>query len=117
MTIEILKETAEMAHLNPDEGELAGIFPAFAELIGFFDTMQAAEEDRAAFPEEGSRASLKLHPVGSRRRVPEGLDPTAPSLAGANAPPNENVSESQTESLLDNSGERDGRFFVIPNVL
>ena len=112
MTIEILKETAEMAHLNPDEGELAGIFPAFAELIGFFDTMQAAEEDRTAFPEGNPGPD-----TGSRRRVPEGLEPIPPSLAGANVPPNETASASQTESLLDNSGERDGRFFVIPNVL
>ena len=97
MTIEDFKETAALAHFNPDESELAGLFPAFAEMIGFFDTMQAADASTA----EG---------LGNSRTVNSGF-------YRVNAPSNENTSPGLTESMLNNAGERDGRFLVVPNVL
>ena len=100
-----------MAHLSHNEKDLSGIFPAFAQMIEFFDLMLAAEEDRASFP--------------------KGLAPAASALAGAsgnymavnsafyrnNASSKGNDSHGLTESMLANAAERDGRFLVVPNVL
>ena len=113
MTIEDLKETAGMAHLNPNEDELAGIFPGFAEMIGFFDTMQAAENDSAAFPEGLASASSALAGAsGNYRTVNSGF-----YRSGACTSSNDGNSSGFVESLLDNAGERDGRFLLVPNVL
>ena len=119
MTINDLKETAGMAHLNPDEGETARLFPAFAEMLTFFDSMQASGEDRAAFPEGlasvssaccGLFGSALAGSSGNCQTVDSGFYRTGTSV-------NSNNSSDSIESLLDNAGERDGRFFVIPNVL
>jgi len=113
MTIEDLKETAEMAHLNPDEAELTRIFPVFEEMINFFDTMQAADGDKAAFP--GGLASVSSALAGASanyRTVNSGF-----YKPNTGASPKDSRSSSFNETLLDNAGERDGRFLVVPNVL
>jgi aspartyl-tRNA(Asn)/glutamyl-tRNA(Gln) amidotransferase subunit C len=103
MNIEDLKETAALAHLNLEEAELAAAFPAFEEMLGYFAAMQAA----------GSGASpLSAGPgsggaVNSARFRADGEDPRSAPLRG----------EAMGERLLENSGERDGRFVVVPNVL
>ena len=113
MTIEELKETADMAYLNPNESELSGILPAFTEMLGFFDTMQAADEDSTAFPKGLAPVSAALAGAsGNYRKVNSGF-----YSSGANASPDGNGSQDFTEKLLDNAGERDGRFLVVPNVL
>jgi aspartyl-tRNA(Asn)/glutamyl-tRNA(Gln) amidotransferase subunit C len=124
MDIEDLKVTAALAHLRADEDELAVAFPAFEQMLGFFAAMQAADEDTAAFPEE-PRPSL------AERRV------LLPSAAGANVrtvvsshfrpdayPNNAHTTASNglndqplIRNLIDNAGERDDRFIVVPNVL
>jgi aspartyl-tRNA(Asn)/glutamyl-tRNA(Gln) amidotransferase subunit C len=129
MTIEVLRETAAMAHLNPAEDSLAGIFPAFAEMLEFFDTMQAADGDRAAFPDGLASVSPALSgaagnvverhaafyqlgedAASSRDARPESFWAARPKLFWA-------ASSGLNETLLNNAGERDGRFLVIPNVL
>jgi aspartyl-tRNA(Asn)/glutamyl-tRNA(Gln) amidotransferase subunit C len=100
MTIEDLKETAALAHLNMDEGELAAAFPAFEQMLGYFAAMQAADR-------EGGSEKNK---AGVERAVDSGHfrgDAAGPSAA--HNPP--------AEYLLDRAGERDGRFVVVPNVL
>ena len=108
MTIKDLKDTANMAHLNSDESGLTRIFPSFAEMIGFFDTMLAAEDDKAAFPDG-------LAPVSTAIAGASGNYRTVNSGFYSNAVTKDNSSLS--ESLLNNAAERDGRFFVVPNVL
>ena len=111
MTIEDLKETASMAHLNPDESEQAGLFPAFVELLAFFDTMQAADGDKVTFPEGlASVSSALAGSSGNYRTVDSGFYRASTSLNNNNLP-------DATESLLNNASERDGRFLVVPNVL
>ena len=112
MTIEDLKDTAVMAHLSIQESELTAMFPAFQQMVGFFDAMQAAEEDRAAFP--GGLASVSSALAGASgnyRTVNAGF-----YRSDAKKSPNDTKSPF-TETLLENAGERDGRFFVVPNVL
>jgi aspartyl-tRNA(Asn)/glutamyl-tRNA(Gln) amidotransferase subunit C len=111
MKIDDLQETAQLAHLNMDEKELAAAFPAFEQMLGFFAAMQAADKDSAAFPE----AFTATDAASSR---------TVSSDHFRSDKPNNNPSNSHTtsssglnENLLNNAGDRDGRFIVVPNVL
>jgi aspartyl-tRNA(Asn)/glutamyl-tRNA(Gln) amidotransferase subunit C len=113
MNIEDLRETAGLAHLNLGDGELAAAFPAFEQMLGYFTAMQAADRDEAAFG-------------GAAETAPAGLSALARTVSsghfrGDNQNPNVralgNSSEDIAGSMLDNSGERDGRFVVVPNVL
>jgi aspartyl-tRNA(Asn)/glutamyl-tRNA(Gln) amidotransferase subunit C len=117
MKIEDLQETAALAHLNLDEAELAGAFPAFEQMLGFFAAMQAADEDRAAFPVPDSGGhqadglqSNGLQSESSARIVESGFFRLDNNPHGINE-------ETGVSSLLNNAGERDGRFIVVPNVL
>jgi aspartyl-tRNA(Asn)/glutamyl-tRNA(Gln) amidotransferase subunit C len=96
MNIEELQVTAQLAHLNMDEKELAAAFPAFEQMLGFFAAMQAADRDTAAFPEAT---------VASTRS------------ADHFRPDNPNNSQNTASGLINNAGDRDGRFIVVPNVL
>jgi aspartyl-tRNA(Asn)/glutamyl-tRNA(Gln) amidotransferase subunit C len=101
MKIEDLQVTAQLAHLNMDEKELATAFPAFEQMLGFFAAMQAADKDTAAFPGAAADSSDRLRSADHFR---SDTSPTA-------------VSNGLNENLLQNAGDRDGRFIVIPNVL
>ena len=112
MNIEDLKETAAIAHLNPDKEELDRLFPDFTEMIGFFDSMEAAEKDTDAFPEGLASVSAALAGAsGNYRTVNSGF-----YRSGVNKSANTN-SNGLTDRLLENASERDGRFFVVPNIL
>jgi aspartyl-tRNA(Asn)/glutamyl-tRNA(Gln) amidotransferase subunit C len=128
MKIDVLQETVRLAHLNMDDEELAASFPAFEQMLGFFAAMQAADEDRAAFP--GGSLAGDAAPVsglsGSSRTVSS--QHFRPDLSGdnpnnqANNPPGgvkdgAAVREGLISNMLNNAGERDGRFVVVPNVL
>jgi aspartyl-tRNA(Asn)/glutamyl-tRNA(Gln) amidotransferase subunit C len=110
MKIDDLRETARLAHLNVGDEELAGAFPAFEQMLGFFAAMQAADADTGAFAVPASSAE-----GGGARTVGAGFfRPDAPLRTDAPVSPNP---ENQTLNLLNNAGERDGRFIVVPNVL
>jgi aspartyl-tRNA(Asn)/glutamyl-tRNA(Gln) amidotransferase subunit C len=103
MELEDLRETAALAHLNLDEEELSGAFPAFQEMLGFFAAMQAA--DREDSPAAGISAVART--VDSRWFRDDAAVTAAADTAG----------EGTVERMLDSAGERDGRFVVVPNVL
>jgi aspartyl-tRNA(Asn)/glutamyl-tRNA(Gln) amidotransferase subunit C len=109
MKIEDLQETAALAHLNLDEGELAGAFPAFEQMLGYFAAMEAADQDEV-FPAEYAAVSAGAAAVSGT----VASDHFRPDTAGFNAAPD---SQGLNESLLTNAGDRDGRFIVVPNVL
>ncbi|MDR1949398.1 MAG: aspartyl/glutamyl-tRNA amidotransferase subunit C [Spirochaetaceae bacterium] len=115
MKIEDLKETAALAHLNLDEVELAGAFPAFEQMLGFFAAMQAADEDRAAFP--APIAGPTVEAPGSSDFSPSVYADHFRPDTGNTDDSSQNTSFGQNENLLNNAGERDGRFIVVPNVL
>jgi aspartyl-tRNA(Asn)/glutamyl-tRNA(Gln) amidotransferase subunit C len=97
--IEELRETAALAHLNLDENELKGALSAFEEMLGYFAVMQAADSEITG-PAPGISAVARTVASGCFRA-------DAGVLAG----------EDRIEGMLDNAGERDGRFVVVPNVL
>jgi aspartyl-tRNA(Asn)/glutamyl-tRNA(Gln) amidotransferase subunit C len=113
MKIEDLQMTALLAHLNMNEDELAASFPAFEQMLGFFAAMQGADEDRETFPLENSGAvsgiSAAARIVFSDHFRSDNPDNNDNSF--------NNPSPSLSLNLLNNAGERDGRFIVIPNVL
>jgi aspartyl-tRNA(Asn)/glutamyl-tRNA(Gln) amidotransferase subunit C len=106
MTMQDLQETAGLARLNLNEGELAAAFPAFEQMLGYFAAMQAADRDgsisTSAHP-EGMTASSRLVSAAYFR----------PDSAHSDRPNSGDL----TETMLSQAGERDGRFVVIPNVL
>ncbi|GHT89427.1 hypothetical protein FACS1894137_18630 [Spirochaetia bacterium] len=103
MEIGDLQVTAQLAHLNMDEKELAAAFPAFEQMLDFFAAMQAADQDRTAFPE----TSAATRTVLSDHFRSDTL----------NHNPNNSPTTGLNENLLNNAGDRDGRFIVVPNVL
>jgi aspartyl-tRNA(Asn)/glutamyl-tRNA(Gln) amidotransferase subunit C len=114
MKIEELQETARLAHLNMDEKELAGAFPAFEQMLGFFALMQAADGDRAVFPAENTDLSGPSQTVSSAYFRSD--TPHTTSSTGLNHPA-QDPRRDLCGALLDNAGDRDGRFIVVPNVL
>jgi aspartyl-tRNA(Asn)/glutamyl-tRNA(Gln) amidotransferase subunit C len=115
MKIDDLKETAALARLNMDEKELAGAFPAFEEMLEYFAAMQAADRDETAFGASFLSGGSVLSGLSAVSRTvnEDYFRPDAGFSSGEEAPGGEDTNE----SLLDNAGERDGRFLVIPNVL
>jgi aspartyl-tRNA(Asn)/glutamyl-tRNA(Gln) amidotransferase subunit C len=103
MNVEDLKVTAALAHLNLDEAELEAAAPAFEQMLAFFAAMQAADEDKAAFPAPVKENASAARTVESSFFRPDAGN--SPAVGG------------QAACLLDNVGERDGRFVVVPNVL
>ena len=113
MNIEDLRETAGLAHLNLGDEELAAAFPAFEQMLGYFAAMQAADRDEAAFGGDTEAAPAGLSALA--RTVSSGHfrgDNRNPKAGGLGNSP-----EDVSGPMLDNSGERDGRFVVVPNVL
>jgi Asp-tRNA(Asn)/Glu-tRNA(Gln) amidotransferase C subunit len=102
--VEELRETAALAHLNLDEGELTGALSAFEEMLGYFALMQAADSEIPG-PQPGVSAVARTVSSGCFRG-----DGGAPSPGGEDR-------EGCIGGMLDSAGERDGRFVVVPNVL
>jgi aspartyl-tRNA(Asn)/glutamyl-tRNA(Gln) amidotransferase subunit C len=115
MKIDDLRETAALAHLNLDEAELAGAFPAFEQMLGFFAAMQAADGDRTAFPAPLTGPAAET--PGSSAFSPSVYADRLRSDTGNADNSFNNTASGLNASLLNNAGERDGRFIVIPNVL
>jgi aspartyl-tRNA(Asn)/glutamyl-tRNA(Gln) amidotransferase subunit C len=111
MTIEDLRETAALAHLNLDEGELSAAFPAFEEMLGFFALMRAADgatspgPSPAESPAAGISAAARIVSSGWFRG--DGSARDGDPIRG----------EDTVEQMLNSAGGRDGRFVVVPNVL
>ncbi|MDR0597513.1 MAG: aspartyl/glutamyl-tRNA amidotransferase subunit C [Treponema sp.] len=118
MKIEDLQVTAQLAHLNMEDAELAAAFPAFEQMLGFFAAMQAADNDDAAFPagfadDAASLSAALIRPAGHFRPDGPNDNPNNPRIAGSTSAND----EAFVSSLLNNAGDRDGRFIVVPNVL
>jgi aspartyl-tRNA(Asn)/glutamyl-tRNA(Gln) amidotransferase subunit C len=117
MDLQELEETAQLAHLNLGKDELAAAFPAFEQMLGFFAAMQGADADPAFTADASAPADSSLsagQAAGARLvKADHFRGDLAPNAATSAASA---VSE-QNEKILNNAGDRDGRFIVIPNVL
>jgi aspartyl-tRNA(Asn)/glutamyl-tRNA(Gln) amidotransferase subunit C len=98
-----LEETAKLAHLNVNKEELAAALPAFEQMLGFFAVMQGADTD---IP--GPAAGIAAGQAAGARLVSSG------HFRGDTVPGGAAFSR---EDMLNNAGDRDGAFIVIPNVL
>jgi aspartyl-tRNA(Asn)/glutamyl-tRNA(Gln) amidotransferase subunit C len=106
MNSEDLRITASLAHLNVDEAELEAALPAFRDMLSYFAAMQAADNDKKAFGGDISGLSFAGDSVDSSHfRADAAFTPAVDTPADL------------PETMLDNSGERDSRFVVVPNVL
>lgn len=100
LIIEDLRITASLARLNTSEAELEAAFPAFREMLSYFAAMQRADADENMLGSDGT-AGVDMPPDHFR----------------PDAAPSAKAAPELAETMLDNSGERDGRFIVVPNVL
>jgi aspartyl-tRNA(Asn)/glutamyl-tRNA(Gln) amidotransferase subunit C len=116
MNIEDLQATAELAHLNMGDEELAAAFPAFEQMLGFFAAMQAADHDDGAFP---AGFSAEAAQTGSSEFVKSAafFRPDRPNHNSNHSQNTGSNDEALVSDLLHNAGDRDGRFIVVPNVL
>jgi aspartyl-tRNA(Asn)/glutamyl-tRNA(Gln) amidotransferase subunit C len=113
MTTDELRETAALAHLKLGDDELAAALPAFEQMLGYFAAMQAADGDESLFPGAAPASSVPAGQNAGARTVCSGCFRADDAGFGNSGIPSKNLNE----NLLNNSGERDGRFLVIPNVL
>lgn len=112
MDLKDLEETARLAHLNVSKDELAAALPAFEQMLGFFAAMQ--DDDAAAF---GSCAGALQQAsagqaAGARLVGADHFRGDGDTVSGAH-----NGAADLNGQMLNNAGEWDGRFIVIPNVL
>jgi Asp-tRNA(Asn)/Glu-tRNA(Gln) amidotransferase C subunit len=107
MTLDDLVTTAGLARLRLDKAELEKALPAFEQMVSFFSDMQNADDDTAAFG--ASIADLSRDARESGTAQFRGDD-----IAGVTG---YNPGFSLNEAFLENTGERDGPFMVVPNVL
>jgi aspartyl-tRNA(Asn)/glutamyl-tRNA(Gln) amidotransferase subunit C len=120
MKIDDLQETARLAHLNLGEDELAASFPAFEQMLGFFSAMQAADEDTGAFTVHIAASAIPVGIADTGDSPTVGADFFRRDVPAVNNVPNtasHNPEDRNIPNLLNNAGERDGRFIVVPNVL
>ncbi|MCL1815193.1 MAG: aspartyl/glutamyl-tRNA amidotransferase subunit C [Treponema sp.] len=103
MDIQELETTAQLAHLNLSPDELAAALPAFEQMIGFFAAMRDYDSQTQGSDNKSSPPESALLAGAEHFRTE--------SDAASNA------DCSLNERILNNAGERDGRFIVIPNVL
>jgi Asp-tRNA(Asn)/Glu-tRNA(Gln) amidotransferase C subunit len=103
MDIDELKVTAQLAHLTMTDEELRSVLPAFDEMLDNFALMQAADNDAAAFGAPLAEIDTERPPVHADWYRADAGNTDAPQVA--------------SDTMLDSSGERDGPFIVIPNVL
>jgi aspartyl-tRNA(Asn)/glutamyl-tRNA(Gln) amidotransferase subunit C len=119
MKIEDLQVTAQLAHLNMGEEELAAAFPAFEQMLGFFAAMQAADHDAGAFPAGFAAEAAQTGSSGFVKSAAY-FRPDRPNHNSNNFQHTGSIGsndETLVSDLLHNAGDRDGRFIVVPNVL
>jgi len=100
-----LKETAGLARIPLDEGELQELAPAFERMLSLLDEMRAACGDKT-LPAAESQADFVLSlekPVRSDFLRPDAAQ--------------DGDQKETNEFMLSQAPERDGNFIVIPNVL
>jgi aspartyl-tRNA(Asn)/glutamyl-tRNA(Gln) amidotransferase subunit C len=103
MDIDELRVTAQLAHIEMDEAALREAFPAFEQMLDFFQAMQAADGDAAIT--DLLAAGGDSRPLAVSGDFRPDLSTDAGTVAVA------------SEVIIAKAGESDGRFMVIPNVL
>jgi aspartyl-tRNA(Asn)/glutamyl-tRNA(Gln) amidotransferase subunit C len=107
MTLDDLVTTANLARLNLSEAELERAFPAFEQMLSFFAEMQEADNDDAAFGSSIEGLARDARECGAALFRTD-------DVAGSAV---YNPDFALNEAFLENTGERDGLFMVVPNVL
>jgi aspartyl-tRNA(Asn)/glutamyl-tRNA(Gln) amidotransferase subunit C len=102
MDIEELRVTARLAHIEMDEASLVASFPAFAQMLDFFQAMQAADSDAA------------VSDFLTRAGESSGASAVSSDFRGDMSEASDTV---ESELIISKAGESDGRFVLIPNVL
>jgi len=120
MELQELEKTAELAHLNADTEKIKALFPAFEQMAGFLDTMEEAEPALKEMLSGGIELFNGLPFAGALLVTEQDISKSAAEAKSGGREDGLNIQEEGIniiEEMLQNAGERDGNFFVIPNVL
>ncbi|MDR0539797.1 MAG: aspartyl/glutamyl-tRNA amidotransferase subunit C [Spirochaetaceae bacterium] len=99
-TMDDLRITANLARLTLSEDELRGSLKSFSDMVSYFAAMEDAEADSESFGRPLAEARESRFMVDSKHFRPD-----------------QTQADTAPDALLALAPERDGRFFVIPNVL
>lgn len=119
MMLDDLKVTARLAHLGLREDELGAALPAFEQMLDYFAVMQTADGSSSA-PVDGtagieavhSDLVLSVHQCNNNNLLNNNNNNNA-----VNTAINHNENPRANNNLLNQAGERNGNFIVVPNVL
>jgi aspartyl-tRNA(Asn)/glutamyl-tRNA(Gln) amidotransferase subunit C len=101
MDMNELEITAELAHLGTSREELEQAWPSFTQMLGYFEAMQAADNDSEAFGAPLANFNAQKPLAGTEHfRQDDIVQSSVPGPA-----------------MVGRAGEKDGSFIVIPNVL
>jgi aspartyl-tRNA(Asn)/glutamyl-tRNA(Gln) amidotransferase subunit C len=100
MDIKELEITAELAHVGFSGDDLKTAWPSFVQMLGYFEAMQAADNDAETFGKPLADFTLQRPLAGKEQFRADGA-----------------AGQTDGACLVPNAGETDGRFIVIPNVL
>jgi hypothetical protein len=120
MKIEDLKVTARLAHLGLSEEDLGAALPAFEQMLDYFAVMQTADGSRADSSGSAdikavhSDLVLSIHQFNNANFPANSTNLDTNSLNNSG---NHNENQAFNNNLLNQAGERNGNFIVVPNVL
>lgn len=117
--LEDLKVTAQLAHLGLGEEDLQAALPAFEQMLDYFAVMQTADGSipgaaagTADIEAVHSDLVLSIHQAKNNNVSNNPANMNSPNNSGNH---NENILANN--NLLNQAGERNGNFIVVPNVL
>ncbi|MFQ3547375.1 MAG: hypothetical protein SNJ56_03480 [Termitinemataceae bacterium] len=128
MLLDDLQVTARLAHLGLSEDELRAALPAFEQMLEYFARMQGAliqGEHGSGLDSSSVHSDLVIssetlqnnNPAAGNNLNNSNNLSNNPSNHPLNNPLNAHQLNNAVSALLDQAGERNGPFIVIPNVL
>ncbi|AEJ19137.1 hypothetical protein [Gracilinema caldarium] len=120
MKLDDLKVTARLSHLGLNEEDLGAALPAFEQMLDYFAVMQTADGSIADTTGTADITAVHSDVVVSIHQFNNNNSPANAANLTINALNNVgNHSENQPNNndLLNQAGERNGNFIVVPNVL
>ncbi len=120
MKLDDLQVTARLAHLGLGDADLRAALPAFEQMLDYFAVMQTAD---GSVPSEDA-GTAHITAVHSDLVVPvrqfNNNNASNNSLLNNNSLSNQgnhNEANLPNNNLINQAGERNGNFIVVPNVL
>jgi Asp-tRNA(Asn)/Glu-tRNA(Gln) amidotransferase C subunit len=117
MKLDDLKVTARLAHLGLSEEDLGSALPAFEQMLDYFAVMQTVDGSMAGTTGTADIEAVHSDLVLSVHQFNNNSLTHSANFNSPNNPGNHNDNPIANHNLLNQAGERNGNFIVVPNVL